>query len=127
MFTKVLVLVALAAMASAAPAEKDVVPIVSQSMDIDPEGRFQWSYESGDGSKAAQNGDIKVVDKELAVGVHQGSFSYQGDDGKVYSVTYVADENGYQPVGEHLPVAPEIPAAIVRSLAYLATLPPPKN
>lgn len=26
-----------------------------------------------------------------------GSFSFNGSDGKVYSVEYVADKNGYQP------------------------------
>ena len=35
----------------------------------------------------------------------RGSFSYTADDGKVYTVNYIADENGFQPQGEHIPVA----------------------
>lgn len=53
----------------------------------------------------------------------EGHFSYQGDDGKTYGLSYVADENGYRAEGEHLPVAPEIPIAIQRALEYIAAHP----
>lgn len=35
----------------------------------------------------------------------RGQFKYTGADGVVYSVNYVADENGFQAEGAHLPVA----------------------
>lgn len=46
-------------------------------------------------------------------------------DGKSFSLTYTADENGYRPVGAHLPTPPPIPPAIARALRYLATKPTP--
>lgn len=49
-----------------------------------------------------------------------GSFSYIGDDGQTYSISYTADENGYHPVGDHLPTPPPIPEAILKSLELTA-------
>lgn len=54
----------------------------------------------------------------------QGSFSYTAPEGEQISLQYVADENGFQPSGSHLPTPPPIPEAIQRALAYLATAPP---
>lgn len=37
----------------------------------------------------------------------QGSYSYTGPDGILYTITYIADENGYRAEGAHIPtVAP---------------------
>lgn len=57
----------------------------------------------------------------------QGGYSYTGDDGKVYTVTYTADENGYRPTGDHLPTPPPVPEAIARAVEYLKSLPPHKD
>lgn len=32
-----------------------------------------------------------------------GSYSYIGKDGVTYSVSYKANDNGFQPTGDHLP------------------------
>lgn len=82
-----------------------------------------YSFESGDGTKAVQEGQLKAVGNEAGE-VSQGSFSYVGTDGQTYGINYIADENGYQPEGAHLPQPPPIPDAIAKSLAYLATKPP---
>lgn len=54
----------------------------------------------------------------------QGSFQYTAPDGTPIAVQYVANENGFQPQGEHLPTPPPIPEAILRALAYIEAHPP---
>lgn len=48
--------------------------------------------------------------------VVSGSYSYTGPDGNVYTVHYRADANGFQAFGDHLPTAPPVPEAILKSL-----------
>lgn len=73
------------------------------------------SYESGDGTKVHEDGDVKQVDKEQVESVH-GGWEYTAPDGQRVVVQYVADENGYQPVGD---VIPKVPEAIARALKYI--------
>lgn len=44
-----------------APAEKEPVPIVAQESDLQPDGNFKWSFETGDGVKQEQIGQPKQV------------------------------------------------------------------
>ncbi|XP_019870353.2 larval cuticle protein LCP-17-like [Aethina tumida] len=117
---------AFVAVASAASlsSEKDA-PIISQSSDISPDGSYQSQYETGNGIAAQESGVLKAVGQEQAEEV-QGSVKYTAPDGTPIQLTYVANENGYQPQGAHLPVAPApepIPAAIARALDWIAAHP----
>ncbi|CAK1550811.1 unnamed protein product [Leptosia nina] len=78
---------------------------------------YHYAYETSDGTKAEQDGQILpgTVPEEGSLKI-SGSYSYIGDDGQTYSVSYIADENGFQPIGDHLPTPPPIPEAILRSL-----------
>lgn len=38
----------------------------------------------------------------------QGSYSYTGPDGIVYTITYIADENGFRAEGAHIPTPPPV-------------------
>lgn len=72
--------------------------------------KFNYGFETENGIKMEQNG----VSND---GIHtQGGYSYTGDDGKVYSVVYTADKDGYRPMGAHLPTSPPIPEEILKAL-----------
>lgn len=66
---------------------------------------FPSRYQSSDGKSASEEGVLKNIGSENEALEVRGSFSYLGDDGVVYTVNYIANENGYQPQGAHLPSA----------------------
>ncbi|TKX27718.1 cuticular protein RR-1 [Spodoptera litura] len=71
---------------------------------------YAYAYETENGISGEENG---VATNGMQA---QGSYSYTGDDGKVYSVRYTADENGFQPQGDHLPTPHPIPEEILKAL-----------
>ncbi|XP_046384744.1 endocuticle structural glycoprotein SgAbd-8-like [Ischnura elegans] len=120
---KAFILLATLAVAAARPQEE--IPIVRQETDVGFDGTYKYSYETGNGIVAEEAGFLKnagVPDQEAQVA--QGSFSYTAPDGTPITLQYIADENGFQPQGAHLPVAPPIPEAIQKALDFLATRPP---
>lgn len=87
-----------------------------------------YSLETGNGIVAEEHGQFKPGAKEDEGAEQvQGSFQYTADDGTPVRIQYVADENGYQPQGDILPVAPAIPPAIARALEYIAAHPEPEE
>lgn len=64
------------------------------------------SYETSDGTSAQEQGELRNAGSENEAIAVRGQFTYVGDDGVTYTVTYIADENGFQPQGAHLPKAP---------------------
>ncbi|XP_046393657.1 endocuticle structural glycoprotein ABD-4-like [Ischnura elegans] len=111
------------------------IAIVRQSKEMGFDGSYQYSYETANGIRAEETGEVRPnpnpqpKDGEGAANivVSRGSFSYTAPDGTPITLTYIADENGFQPQGDHLPTPPPIPAAIQRALDYIASLPPQKN
>ncbi|XP_023944523.2 pupal cuticle protein 36-like [Bicyclus anynana] len=83
--------------------------ILRYNNEVTAEG-FAYDFETSNGIRADASG---VATNGVQA---QGSFSYKGDDGQDYSITYTADENGYQPRGAHLPTPPPIPDEILKSL-----------
>ncbi|CAG9127111.1 unnamed protein product [Plutella xylostella] len=101
------------------------IPIIRQEQVINPDGSYKWSYETGNGIAAEEQGYVKnqgVPEQEAQVA--QGQYQYTAPDGQLIQLTYIADENGFQPQGAHLPTPPPVPEEIQKALAYLATLPP---
>ncbi|KAI8126464.1 Larval cuticle protein 8 [Lucilia cuprina] len=88
-----------------APRPEDATVLRSES-EVGPES-FQYAYATSDGVEAEAQGQLKNVGTDEEAIVVKGSYSFVADDGQTYTVNYVADENGFQPQGAHLPVAPE--------------------
>jgi len=94
---------------------KDAVITREDVNPADAEGNYQYAFETSNGIQAQEAGNVNGI---------SGSSSYISPEGVPISLTYVADENGFQPQGDHLPTAPPIPEAILRALEYIAAHPP---
>ncbi|XP_050310059.1 flexible cuticle protein 12-like [Anthonomus grandis grandis] len=105
----VIVLVALVAVAVAAPQNPADAQAQVLRNDLDNIGvdKFSYGYETSNGISAQEQGQVVNAGSENEAIAVRGSFQYTGPDGQLYSVQYVADENGFQPQGAHLPVAPQ--------------------
>ncbi|XP_047991040.1 larval cuticle protein LCP-17-like [Leguminivora glycinivorella] len=102
--------------------------ILKFDSDVQPES-YHYGYETSNGISAQEAGQLKVVSKDEASIAVQGQYQYQSPEGPI-QLTYVADENGYQPQGAHLPTPPPpqpIPDYIQRSLDWIAAHPQPVN
>lgn len=90
-------------------AQEKSAAILRLDSEVNEQG-FQYAFETDNGIQAQETG-------QEADGIQsQGSYSYTGDDGQVYSVKFTADANGFQPQGAHLPTAPPIPEEIAQAL-----------
>merc|ERR1712035_311906 len=108
------------AVAAAAPLEKSarIILIKSQTQNHDTEKQENsFSYETENGISVSESGVQKQIgDKPEEAGtVSQGKYSYP-EDSVTYTVTWVADENGFQAKGDHLPTPPPMPEHVVKLL-----------
>ncbi|XP_043646787.1 larval cuticle protein 65Ag1-like [Drosophila teissieri] len=97
-----IVFVALFAFAAALDSEAQIIKFTS---DVGPES-FNYEYATSDSQSANAQGNLLYPNTDHESLSVQGSYKYVGDDGVTYEVRYVADENGFQPQGAHLPVSP---------------------
>lgn len=70
---------------------------------------YQYEYETSNGIVANEAGQLKQFSDDEAAIVSQGAFRYNAPDGTPIALQYTADENGFHPVGDHLPVSPPLP------------------
>ncbi|XP_063587670.1 pupal cuticle protein-like [Penaeus indicus] len=96
----------------------EVVPILRDDRVQEDDGRYNYDIETGDGITASESGSPDVSEGAI---VASGKYSYTAPDG---SLIEVANEDGFQPEGDHLPVAPEspheIPEFVLRQIAKAA-------
>ncbi|XP_066944484.1 cuticle protein AMP1A-like [Macrobrachium rosenbergii] len=124
------------------------VAILRDDRTHDEFGSFSVDFESENGISFSQSGSPDGPEDSV---VKAGEYSYTAPDGTFVEVKYVADENGFQPQSDLLPVAPEFPhpipqfvldqiakaaeedaaaareAASARSNSYAPPPPPPSN
>ncbi|CAB3221359.1 unnamed protein product [Arctia plantaginis] len=125
---KTIIFLGFLAVAPAAPQGNEPIPIVKQVSEINPDGSYSYSYETGNGINAEEKGSLKNIGGEEPALQVEGQFQYPSDDGTNIQLSYTADENGFHPQGAHLPTPPPIPEDIQKALAYLATASPqPEN
>ncbi|KAH8322726.1 hypothetical protein KR059_004101, partial [Drosophila kikkawai] len=74
------------------------------------DGSYNYQFETSNG----------IAQQEQGVGGYyaSGSSQYYTPEGQLIQLTYTADENGFQPQGEHLPTPHPIPEAILKSLEW---------
>lgn len=123
----------IAAVALAAPPKSsDEISVLKSNFQNDG-NNYEFGYEQSDGQKREEKGEVKVmvkfakfqwkfksisskfqlIEKESGI-VMRGSFSFVADDGQTYTVNYIADENGFQPEGAHIPAGGQA-AQVARS------------
>ncbi|XP_054262281.1 endocuticle structural glycoprotein SgAbd-3-like [Macrosteles quadrilineatus] len=112
--------------ASPGAAPKEVL-ILKQAQEVNYDGSFNYDFETENGIASSAQGQLKNAGTDTEALVITGSYSYTGDDGVPVVITYIADENGFQPQGAILPTPPPVPEAIQRALDYLRSLPPSKD
>ncbi|XP_076055361.1 cuticle protein AMP4-like [Oratosquilla oratoria] len=88
------------------------VPIVSETRQEFANGVSGSSFEAANGIKFQQ----KVVAGDVGQSNAEGSYSYPDEFGNLVEVRYIANENGFQVEGTHLPVQPPAPAFVARLL-----------
>ncbi|KAL4717972.1 hypothetical protein ACJJTC_013011 [Scirpophaga incertulas] len=94
------------------------IPILRYENVNNGDGTYRYSYETGNGISAHESGAPRAPGPEGPAVTAEGGFSYSAPDGQQVSLTYTADENGFHPVGSHIPTPPPIPEAILRSIEF---------
>ncbi len=64
---------------------------------------FFQRYETSDGIIRTEEAVLKNPGTENETLVITGTITWTTPDGQQYTIEFIADENGFQPRGEHLP------------------------
>ncbi|KAI4459205.1 cuticle protein [Holotrichia oblita] len=92
------------------------IQITRYNNDNNGDGTYQFVYETENKISQQEIGELKNAGTNQESSVVHGSYSYVAPNGKILTVDYIADENGFRPSGAHLPTPPPIPEAILRSI-----------
>ncbi|XP_042890996.1 cuticle protein AMP1A-like [Penaeus japonicus] len=103
---KLIIFACLAAVALARPQapESEAETLLDERSD-NGDGNFQYTFETSNGIRANKVGTPGSEGQSNM----EGSFSFPLADGTIAEVSFIADENGYQPSSDLLPVGPPPP------------------
>merc|ERR1719244_350309 len=82
----------------------EVIPILRNDLVQEDDGAYSLDVETANGISISESGNSD--------GNKQGVISFTHPDGTPFYMTFVADENGFQPQSDALPVAPAFPHPI---------------
>ncbi|KAL6436042.1 hypothetical protein ACFW04_005683 [Cataglyphis niger] len=77
---------------------------------------YSYSYNIDD-IQVEEDGYLNHINTEQEALEARGSYTYTDAEGNTFHVSYVANENGFQPEGAHLPIVPPL---IKKALQYIA-------
>ncbi|XP_017486504.1 PREDICTED: pupal cuticle protein 36 [Rhagoletis zephyria] len=93
---------------------------ILQLFDKEEKDGYRYIYETENGILAEENGRIEKLAPDADGLRSAGFYEYTGDDGVLYRVDYVADDNGFVPQGAHLPTPPPYVAKLLAHI-YIVT------
>ncbi|XP_046836779.1 flexible cuticle protein 12-like [Vespa crabro] len=96
---------AVLAVALALPRPQDEVVLVKETpSDNIGLGNYNYGYELSNGQHHEESGQLTNVGTENEAVAVRGSFGWVDPvTNQRYTISYVADENGFHPQGEHIP------------------------
>ena len=101
------------ALAAARPgadsSEENFVAILRDDRVAEDDGKYSFDVETANGIKVSEAGSPDGSDEAI---ISAGTFSFTFPDGTPALVKWVANEFGFQPESDLLPVAPEFPHPI---------------
>ncbi|CAK1604165.1 unnamed protein product [Parnassius mnemosyne] len=119
---KLFVLLSLVAVVAAAPQaaqrpkqNAEEVQLLRFDSDNDGLGTYNFAFEQSDGTKKEEQGELRNAGTDEEFVAMKGSYSWLGPDNVLYTITYTADENGFNPTIEQGPGG-AIPPGVVASL-----------
>ncbi|XP_034482636.1 pupal cuticle protein Edg-78E-like [Drosophila innubila] len=115
MYKTSLVFAVICLVASCSAVDESNAVVTKYRSEINEDGSYSYEYGTSNNIQAQESG----VGGSYAAGSH----SYTDPEGQLVNLEYTADENGYQPRGDHLPTPPPIPDYILRALEYIEAHP----
>lgn len=93
-----------------------VIGVKEDTRELNEDGSYFYKVLSENDIEFSETGRLENSGSDVETMRVKGYYEFVADDGVKYRVDYIADENGFQPTGDHLPTPPPIPAEILESL-----------